>query len=286
VVAASAWIAGWRGISARGVAAMTVVLAAYLYVRFVYLGTGTPELTERSSGYLLQMLDPSELQRRFGAHPLTFHAYNVAASLLAVLFAEPRSGVFEGVRAWIQNAPLLRVALLIATSSATTALLAWTAVRRLTRRAPLDDTARFAFVFLAVLAANAVLSFAYTKDEIMSTAGVFYALATFGAMREGLTAAIAARRPYLGAAAALMLCLLTVGWTVRSVGVHYLLRSQALKHQLDWVDLPDTWRREGEWPNDPAAQALVLRLRAEAVHLVVPNTRLSRPEWPSRLWID
>jgi len=39
---------------------------------------------------------------------------------------------------------------------------------------------------LGEIVANAVLSFAYTKDEVMSTAGIFYALAAFGGMRAAL----------------------------------------------------------------------------------------------------
>ena len=96
VVAASAWAVGWRGISARGLVMLTTLLLGYLYVRFVYLSTGVPAMTERSSGYLLELLDPVEIARRFGAHPLWFHTYNVMASTSAVLFSEPRGCIRGG----------------------------------------------------------------------------------------------------------------------------------------------------------------------------------------------
>jgi len=285
VVAASAWAVGWRGISARGLAVMTTFLLGYLYVRFAYLSTGVPSITERSSGYLLELLDPAEIARRFGEHPLWFHSYNVMASTSSVLFSEPRSGVFEAVRGWLDGRPLPRYIVPIATSVVTTGLIVWTSTRRAARWRELDDTARFILVFGAVLAANAVLSFAYTKDEIMSTAGAFYALAAFGAMREALLTAAGMRRA-AGLAFALMLCVLSVGWTIRSAGVHYVLRSQAVKHQTDWVALPGRWQASGEWPSDPAGRRLILRLRSDAVGLVLPNTRIDHPEWPARIWID
>jgi len=285
VVAAAAWAAGWRGISARGLSLMTVCLLGYLYVRFAYLSSGVPTLAERSSGYLVSILDPPELQRRFGEQPLVFYSYNVAASAMSVLFSEPQAGVFATVRAWLDDRVMPRVVLPVATSLVTTALIFQAGMRRAVRRHPFDDTARFILVGAAVLMANAVLSFAYTKDDIMSTAGAFYALAAFGAIRDGLLAAAGTRRA-AGVALAVLLVLLAIGWSVRSAGVHYVLRSQAIKHQVDWVEMPGRWRRNGQWPSDPARQRLILRLRDDAVRLALPNTRVDRPEWPARLWME
>jgi len=152
-----------------------------------------------------------------------------------------------------------------------------------------------------VLAANAVLSFAYTKDDIMSVAGVFYAFAAFVATREALATVTAGafapaelRRPKEGpplrnrAAIVLLILLiaLSAAWSVRAVGVHYLLRSQAIKHQNDWAHLPHTWRREGRWPTDAAADQLIRDLRRDAIDMTLPNTREGRPEWADRLWTD
>jgi hypothetical protein len=283
-VAVAAWAVGWRGISVRGLSVMTVLLLGYGYLRFVHLATGVPSLTERSSGYLLEVLDPDELQRRFGSQPMWFYAYNVLASAGSVLFAEPRSGVFETVSAWLNDRPLRRELLLVATSVVTTGLIAWTAVLHIARRQPLGDTARFIVVFVVVLAANAALSFAYTKDEIMSVAGVFYALAAFAAIRELATSA--GLRVATVAASALLVGALATGWSVRAAGVHYVLRSQAIKHQIDWVQLLGQWHRQDRWPTDPAEEQLLLRLHADAVHIKLPNTRIGRPDWPDRLWIE
>ena len=285
VVAVAAWMVGWRGISIRGIALMTALLAAYFGVRFMYLSTGVPELSERSAGYLLEMLDPPQLQERFGAQPIWFYGYNVLASISSVLFSEPQDGVFELVSNWLRNRPLPRVVIPVVTSFFTTALLIWAAARRARRVVPFDDTGRMIGVFLLVLAGNAALSYAYAQDEIMSVAGVFYALAAFGASREALLAG-GSLRPVAATACLLLLTVLATGWAVRAGGLHFLLRSQALKHQADWVSLPGRWQRDGSWPEDPNAQRLILQLRHDAVQVTLPNTRVGGPEWPDRLWLD
>jgi hypothetical protein len=283
VVAAAAWGVGWRGISIRGLAGMTVLLLAYICIRFTFLATGVPTLAERSSGYLLSVLDPVELEQRFGARPLVFYTYNVIASALSVLFSEPQAGVFEAVRAWRGDQILPRVVVPIMTSTLTTALILWTGARRV-RASTLDDTARFLVVFAAVLCASAALSFAYTKDEVMSTAGVFYGLAAFGACREVLMAAARARRA-VAVATVVVLGLLVTGWSIRSAGVHYVLRSQAVKHQMDWLGQMARYSRPGDSAAGSARQRLIDQLREESLAVEFPNPRIG-PGWPMRLWVD
>ena len=284
VVSCAAWTVGWRGISKHGLVLMTTLLLGYMYVRFTFLSSGMPTLLERSSGYWLSMLDPSELQQRFGSDPLVLYSYNVATSLMSVLFSEPQAGVFEGVRAWLDGRLLPHVVIPITTSVFATGLIVWAAARRVQRR-ELDDTARFILIGVTVLGANAVLSFAYTKNEIMSIAGAFYGLAAYGAMRDGLIAVPSMPRS-TGVVFAVLLCFLSVGWTIRSAGVHYVLRSQAFRHQADWVALPGLWQRSERWPSDRAEQQLIRRLREDAVNLELPNTRIGRPEWPNSIWTD
>jgi hypothetical protein len=282
VVIVAAWMVGWRGVSVRGLAAITVILSAYLYLRFVRLSTGLPALSERSAGYLFAMLDPPELQARFGANPLWFYAYNVAASVSSVLFSEPQDGVFVGTANWLEGTRLLRFGIPIVSSVLMTGLIVWAAARRLIRQ-ELDDSARLLFVFFAILAGNAVLSYAYAQDEIMSIAGCFYALAAFVAIRDTIERVPATSR-LVGLACAVCVCALAATWSIRAAGVHYVLRSQANKHQADWVALPDAWRRQGTWPTDPARQEVLRRLHGDAVRLELPNTRIGQPEWPDRLW--
>jgi hypothetical protein len=285
VVAVGAWAVGWRGVSVRGLAMMTLLLAGYAYVRFVHLSTGLPALSERSAGYLIEMLDPPALQERFGAQPLGFYAYNVLASISSVLFSEPQDGIFETWYSKVHAQPMWRIMLPVVTSVLTTGVVIWAAARRLWLKTPFDDTARALALFSLVVIANATLSFAYAQDEIMSVAGAFYALAAFGAMRDALLTG-PSLRPVAAIASAVLLCTLAIGWSVRTAGIHFVLRSQAIKHQIDWVELPGRWERNNQWPSDPAEQRLILQLRNDAVHVTLPNTRVDRPEWPSRLWLE
>jgi hypothetical protein len=282
VVLAAAWLAGLRGVSGRGVAIATAVLAGYFLLRFEYLATGMPSLDERSAGFLLERLDPPELQRRFGDWPYVFYAYNVAASAGSVLFAEPRDGIFIAVRAWRDGDVPPRVYLTLLSSVATTVLMVWTLASRW-RTSDRTDAERMAVVAAAVLAASAVLSFSYTKDDIMAVAGVYYAVAAYAAARLVLQWArrTTARVPV--AVVTVLLAVLASAWAVRSIGVHHVMREQISRVRNDWADVPLLYEREGRWPTDPRRLALIERLRADA--LDAPPVA-SRREWNNRWFGD
>jgi hypothetical protein len=93
------------GISRRGVAAQVALVAAYLVLRFAVLHVGSPSLLERSSGFGLGGLEPSELQARFGANPWPFYLYNVVSSALSVLLSEPRAGTWRLTAGIVAGAP-------------------------------------------------------------------------------------------------------------------------------------------------------------------------------------
>ena len=116
----------------------------------------------------------------------------------SVLLSQPQVGRFTVVSAW-NNGPLPPVFIVqIGSSLLTTVLVAWyvfsrgpSGSRRWREPVPLT--------FFAVLAVSALMSYAYAKDEIISTAGVFYAVAAYAAMR-----ALLALRPPAWAGALLM----------------------------------------------------------------------------------
>jgi dolichyl-phosphate beta-glucosyltransferase len=283
VVAVAARMSGMTGVSRRGIAAVSLLLAGYFYLRFGSLMSGTPGLSERSSGFLLSVLDPDELEGTFGSSPHLFYAYNVFASAFAVLFSEPRSGVFVAVRSWLQGNVPPHVVLAIASSTMTTLLIAWTSAHCVKRRA-LDSGGQLIVVAALVLAANAVLSYAYTKDEVMSVAGAFYALAAFAATRFAIRQAEAMRAVVLGALCAVML--LNGGiWAVRSAGLHHVLRLQAFRHRGDWAVLPARLEAEGRSPGGPSAAVLVDALRTRALTMEAPNPAFYA-RWAEPLWGD
>lgn len=281
VIVILAWAVGMQGVSRRGVLAVAGLFAAYFVFRFVYLSTGTPGLDERSSGYLLEMLEPEELQRQFGSNPSWFYVYNVVTSVLSVLLSDPDGGVFETVRAWYLGGIPPRLYLAVATSLLMTGLLAWVVVARLRARA-FDDGERLLVVAAGVLGANALLSYGYTKHEIISVAGAFYAVAAFVAAQRSLEY-LKAPRTRGRVALVVLLASLSVGWSFRSAGVHHMLRVQAFKVRNDWARLPPEMLRDAGSVRQQRSARLVRQLQQEALAMPVTNpNRL--PRWADRWW--
>ncbi len=107
-----------------------------------------------------------------------------------------------------------------------------------------SEADRFVVMFLVVLPANALFAAAYEKDVIMSPAGLFYAAAAYMVVRE-----LMARGASPGSAtsaltvAPVVLLLITVGWTIRFIGIHDSLRARAHSVRDEWAYYDD-WARE------------------------------------------
>jgi hypothetical protein len=130
---------------------------------------------------------------------------------------------------------------------------------------------------------NAAFNAVYIKDEIMSPAGLFYAIATFVAVRALIdsfpTQALAAT-----SLAACVLATVAALWTFRAVGVHYQLRYDAFTTRNDWVEVlrPD---KHAAWPEDPVELALTARIRAEAIARRTTSPSFM-PRWTDRYWVE
>jgi hypothetical protein len=279
VAVAGAWIVGFRGVSRWGLGACVALTVAYFYLRFGPLNTGTPGLAERSSGFGFEMLEAPELLERFGANPLPFYIYNVVTQCLSVLFAEPRAGLFYATRiVWSGDELPEWLAVNLVTATALT-LLVVPFVTRVVRRWWRDektDSDRVTLVALALLSANAVLSFSYTKDVIMSLGGVCFALMAGIAMQEaiGRTQLIAGRRRLLAHTA---LAALSLGWAVRATALPYLLWEQAFRTRNDW-SMVYQWLDDQEIKVETdEARRLVERLRHDALTMPIPHPNMQRP---------
>jgi len=281
VVIAAAWLVGLRGVSARGLAFVTILLAGYFMLRFWYLETGLPSLTERTSGFFLERLEPSEIQQRFGDRAFVFYAYNVMASALSVFLSEPRDGLFVATRAWRGGDVHPHAYLTVLSSFGMTMVMVWAASWWWRRGAPLGRAGRLAIVAMVIIVANAALSFSYAKDDIIAIAGVFYAIAAFTTIRAALEYA---RAGGVGRALIVSVALLVLGsaWAMRSSGVHHVMNDHAFRARNDWAEMAYRWQREGRWPSAGEPLALIERLRNDALAAEVPNPQLV-PEWRG-LW--
>jgi hypothetical protein len=286
VVIVAAWATGMPGASRRSAAGATVLLAAYALIRFGLFDTGLPSIEERSTGYLLGTLSPEQVRERFGDDLTFFHMYNVASSALSVLLSEPRSGVWAFVRAVRGDQIAPRHFIQIGASLFATGLIFSYVVSRARAgiRWPETLVDRHVIIFAAVLAANASMSYVYTKDEIMSVAGAFYALPVFGAAVYFLRGWSERPRSWLWTAA--VFCLLIAGssaWAVRAAGVHHVLRSQAFVQRNDWTRLEREWRRDGNWERYAASEPLIRSLQRQAIATRVVNPYFE-PRWMERVF--
>jgi hypothetical protein len=262
--AVAARLAGMRGVSWKAASAIAVMIAAYLVIRLAVLHIGGPGLTERAAGFGFRVLQPQELAARFGTNPAPFYAANVVASLATVLLAEPRGGVWyatQGVAAG--NVWPAWLALSIAGSVMATGLVLWTvpAAAGRWRSGTAGRNDRLLLVAMTVLVANAVVSFAYTKDVIMSAGGACFALAVYaaGAMWLSSERRQPSRTPVVVVGLAIAL------WSLRAVALPVRLEMQAGLVQAQWRDIDGWLERQHIDASAPDARALVARLRRSAL---------------------
>ena len=277
-VAIATYASGLRGISRRGLVAITIVLLVYVGARGYLLREPAIGIGQRGTGFGSGALTPDEQVARFGSNPALFYAYNVAAGVGSVLFSQPTVGRFTVINAW-RNGPLPPVYLLqIGSSLLTSLLIAWYALGK-------DEQGRRRWrepvpvAFMTTLVVSAAMSYAYSKDEIVSTAGVFYALAAFWALR-----ALLARRPPAWLAPVLIVVALTVSsaWATRAVGLHLKLRHGAFEARSEWAYVLHPAARES-WPSDARTLRVVSRMRDEA--LMQPTIAPALlPRWTEQWW--
>ena len=263
VISATAYMIGMRGMSRPAVLVMTSSLAIYVVARMWLLDVGTPSLEERASGFGFGILEPAALTTRFGGHPWFFYAYNVASSLSTVLFSEPKGGVWRFVYEATVGHVHPWTAVSVLSSTASTALFAWFVwTRRARLRAwTFDHEDRLVLLFLVVLAANAVISYPYTKNVIMSPAGVFLGLAVYASSRAWLRE----QAPRRVVVTITLFAILTCGWAFRVAGNHYNLRRTAAEQRAEWVGVDGWLARQRIALHGAAAHGLRDTLRRDAV---------------------
>jgi hypothetical protein len=278
VILAGGYVLGMRGVSRAGLAAVTALVVAYFITRFVVLDVGTPGLALREGGFGFRRYSGDELAAMFGSRPFVFYAYNVAASFVTVLLSEPRHGVWSLTAGIMGGSPHPALVVNVVSSVLATAVIcrfAWIRRRSWTARR-LDDDDRIVLLFALVLVANAVMSYPYTKDAIMSPAGVLYAAAVFVAARD-LVISLPARTRLGAAAASLVLLLLSSTWAMRWVGMHAALDRTAMDYRTQWARVDEIMPRMRA-NLTPAEKMLRDRLVDDAIWRVPARTGM-RDEW-------
>jgi len=143
-----------------------------------------------------------------------------------------------------------------------------------------DRADQVVIVFLAVTLANAAISYAYTKDVILSPAGVFFALALTVALAHALDAARNLRVTRLAVVAVVLLALSTA-WAGRAVGAYLGLRHAAAVMRQEWAYVDQLLAREPSADTSALAVRIKRQLQDEAVlrHPVRPPLSGDWVEW-------
>jgi hypothetical protein len=225
------------------------------------------------------VLEPAELQARFGAWPYGFYAYNVVTSWLSLVVGEPRAGVFRLVDGLSIGRPYPAVVVSALAVACGSALIGWQlwSRRHAWRARAFGRDDQLVAIYLAVLCANACISYPYTKDVIMSPAAAFYAVAVFVSARAVLEATPARPGPGRAAAAAVFCLLLSVGWSIRLISTHLQLRDAAVTVRNEWATV-DSWIVLQRMDvGSPRAQHLLRTLRADALDVSPAASRLTPP---------
>jgi hypothetical protein len=285
VVVAGARLVGMRGASWRSAGLTTALLLGYVYLRFWYLDVGTPGLSDRSTGFGFARLERPEVMARFGDTPLILYGYNVVSSILSLLFSEPRGGVWLALHRWLNGALTPPTVVNVLSSTGATALIGafiWSRRRAwMSRRFERPD--QLMILSLLLVAANSTISFAYTKDDVLSTGGVFYALAAFIAASSALGWIGRVPRTMVAIPLIVLCTLLSAAWASRAVGLHHRAFYMAYTVRYEWAEV-DQWLDEQRvTPTSAEGIALVDQLRSNAIESPVVND-FFLPRWARRWW--
>lgn len=241
-VVAAAWWMGAPGVRRGTVAALVAIAVAYVALR---MGRGAAWAAfEQDVGLGFRLLSARDATNRFGPFPIGIYAYNGMSTIANVLFAEPTSGVFSITHAVIRGTAAPWQILYVASSIVMTALIGWWGIRAVRQSAGRGWTpeARVAGALVVALAASGALSFNYSRDRLGGMALVFYALASFWAVRTAI-GRIGQTPGAARLAAAIGLVLLACAWAVRTVHTLEYSRRQSARTQGEWLaDVPE--RRE------------------------------------------
>jgi hypothetical protein len=278
----AAYLAGARGVSRTGLGVVSALLVAYFVFRFGIAGVGGPGLMERPTGFGFARLEPQELVARFGENPWPLYAYNIACAMLTVLFGEPRRGVWElSARLLVEKDYRWPEIFGVVTLSLTSAIVIGYSLRRVRAwlKGDISATDRALVVFWGVLAANAVMSYPYAKDEIMSPAGLFYAVSVYVIFTELVAKnAQLALNTARGVAVGVLVAALAGAWSWRAAETGFHLHLAALRYRGDWTEVAE-WKARSHESQLPGAAAFIGELEATAVATHVPNPYLSGWQW-------
>ncbi len=262
------------------------VIAAYGLLRILTNSTPIPGPFYTESGFLFQEHFSVEAQGElFGEHVCAFYLYNVSATILTVLFSEPRAGVYRGLEALVHGVSAQPWQIINwATSAVSTLLIGVWLVRWSGLRA---DRRRLLALGAVVFAGNCLLGYLYTRDRIPTLAGAVYAVFLAVAVADLVRSRARLQPGYRRVLATVLLVALGLGWGMRTVGTIVRARDQAWAVKDEWTDRYEHLEPSifaGTPPDDRRTDELLEELRRRGVARTLPDPRQD-PDW-TREWFQ
>ena len=222
-----AWVMKAPGTTWRSVAASLAGFAIYLALR-LGPGPGIGALDPPDTGFGFSNIGPAERVALFANTPWLLWIYNVGATLMTVLASEPRAGRFQFIELVLGVATVpVWMHLHVLSSVATTAVVCWM-VSRIRERPHRDRV--IAALGGVLLIGGSALGFLYTRDRIGLAAGIGYAMLVYVA----LSALLERRAARWQSAAATLVAILAICWSIRTAETFVALRETAWDYYLEW----------------------------------------------------
>jgi hypothetical protein len=221
------------GVSARGVLSAVGAVALYLGIRLGFGTVGDSFGIYTSSGLGFSDVNPESLRNIFEHAPWLFWSYNVAATLLTVLFSEPRAGVYRFVQSLLRGETPLWQWVQVGSSVLTTAVV----IAALFVARPASSRDRLLLVVgVTLIVFGSALGFLYTRDRIALSAGVGYAVLLYVTVARLLEDDGLRRRGWMRRLAYGAVAVIGMAWVVRSAETFFQLRDSAWDLHLEWTE--------------------------------------------------
>ena len=223
----SLWWAGAPGVQRRDVAWGFGGVALYVVVRTTFSSAGADvPWMYYGSGLGFGQIEPDGFSDAFGQAPYLFWVYNVMASLMTVLFSEPRGGTFEFIHTLIEgNTPpwlWIHLSMSLVTTSVGIVVL---------MRQRLDGHRRQLLVLGCILIlSSSLLGFLYARDRVGLVTGAGYAVLVFL-----MASLLVESGTYRRAGSVALVAVLLAGWTWRSAESMLMVRDRAFESYSAWV---------------------------------------------------
>ena len=263
-VLVSLWWAGAPGVQRRDVAwgLGGVLLHVIVRTTFSSAGADVPWIYY-GSGLGFGQIEPDGFSDAFGHAPYLFWVYNVMASLMTVLFSEPRGGTFGFIHSLIEGNTPPWLWIQVATSLVTTSV----GIVVLMRQRLAGHHRQLLVLGCILILSSSLLGFLYARDRVGLVTGAGYAVLVFL-----MASLLVETGTYRRAGSVALVVVLLVGWSWRSAESMFIVRDRAFESYSAWL------RHDLLHPANTLDPTLFATLRVASIASPPPDPHCA-PRW-------